>query len=306
MPLRSSTPPSPIGRVTKGMSSTLAGGYKQAVARHAQPGGIADRGAFDRRLAAVEEAVEHLRVQAAARGLLGRQAVVAPDRVGRALREVRQPLVAAPGRDHREAAGARPVDQVADQRRLVAEGQRIDHAGLGGALRQQRAAEGIGLDGDVDHVLAVREGLQAMLDRGDRIAGAFDDDVDRRMPHQRLPVVADMGAAAASPRRRARRPACAAASQPTRARLARAASGDRSAMPTRCTPGVRGICARYIEPNLPAPIRPTRIGLPVGLRVAGAWCRDSCHAALRGLSIGSEDVTSALAGMPSCQGSSTG
>ena len=29
MPLRSSTPPSPTGRVTKGMSSTLAGGYNK-------------------------------------------------------------------------------------------------------------------------------------------------------------------------------------------------------------------------------------------------------------------------------------
>ena len=41
-------------------------------------------------------------------------------------------------------------------------------------------------------------------------------------------------------------------------------------MPTRWTPGVRGICAKYIEPNLPAPMRPMRIGLP------SAWRRCSC------------------------------
>src|SRR3954465_13489226 len=31
-------------------------------------------------------------------------------------------------------------------------------------------------------------------------------------------------------------------------------------MPTRCTPGVRGTCAMYIAPNLPAPITPMRRG----------------------------------------------
>ena len=32
------------------------------------------------------------------------------------------------------------------------------------------------------------------------------------------------------------------------------------------TPGVRGTCARYIEPNLPAPMRPMRTGLPSAAR----------------------------------------
>ena len=61
--------------------------------------------------------------------------------------------------------------------------------------------------------------------------------------------------------------ACARAGfQPTRARFARAATGERSAIATRCTPGVRGICARYIEPNFPAPIKPMRIGRPSASR----------------------------------------
>ena len=127
-------------------------------------------------------------------GLLGREAVVAPDRLRRRLREVRQPLVAAARGDDREAGGARPVDQVADQRRLVAEGEAVDDAGLGRLARQQRAAERVGLDRDVDDVLAVREAPRGVLDRGDRMAGALDDDVDRRMRDQRLPVVADVRA----------------------------------------------------------------------------------------------------------------
>ena len=165
---------------------------EQAVARHRQAGRVGDGGRFDRRLGAVEEAVEHLRVEAAALGLLGREAVVAPHGLGRRFAEVRQPLVAAPGGGDREAAGSRPVDQVADQRRLVAEGERVDDAGLGRLPRQQRPAERIGLDRDVDDVLAVRIREQAVLDGRDRMAGALDDDVDGRMRDQRLPVLADV------------------------------------------------------------------------------------------------------------------
>src|SRR5579859_5677424 len=37
-------------------------------------------------------------------------------------------------------------------------------------------------------------------------------------------------------------------------------------MPTRCSPGVFGTWAKYIAPNLPAPTRPTRSGLPSASR----------------------------------------
>ena len=91
-------------------------------------------------------------------------------------------------------------------------------------------------------------------------------------------------------------------------------------MPTRCTPGVRGICARYIEPNLPAPIRPMRIGLPSACALlelcVQAHREPPCfalrhspgsglaaHAAIFSSSI---EVSSALAGMPFFHGSSTG
>ena len=176
------------------MSSTLAGGYfRPSTAPPAR--GVGHRGGLDRRLAAVEEAVEHLRVQAAALGLLGRQAVVAPHGFGRGLREVRQPLVAAAGGHHREAAGAGPVDQVADHRRLVAVGQAVHHAGLGRTPRQQRAAERVGLHRDVDDMLALPDRGQDVVHRRHRGAGALDHDVDLRQRHQRLPVVGDPGAA---------------------------------------------------------------------------------------------------------------
>ena len=154
MPLRSSTPPSLIGLVTKGISSTLPGGYSRPLLGTVRPVAVGDGGRFDRRLGAVQKTVEHLRVQAAAVGLFGREAVIAPDGLGRGIRKVRQPLVAAPGRHDREAAGACPVDQVADERRLVAEGERTDHACIGRLVGEKRAAKGVGLDRHVDDMLA--------------------------------------------------------------------------------------------------------------------------------------------------------
>ena len=175
-----------------------AGREGEAIRRRRQAGGVGDRGALDGGLGAVEEGVEHLGVQPAALGLLLVEAPVLPHRLGRRLRVVRQPFVAAAGRRHLEARGARPVDQLADQRRLVAVGQAVDHAGRGRALGQQRAAEGVGLDRDHDHALAVLEGFQRMLDGGDRIAGRFDDDVDLGMADQGAPVVGEMGVAVAA------------------------------------------------------------------------------------------------------------
>ena len=164
----------------------------QAVGRHRQPGGVADSGALDRGFRAIEKAVEHLGIEPPSHRLLGRQAVVTPDGLRGRFAEVGQPLVSAPGRDHREAAGARPVDQLADQRRLIAEGQRIHDTGLLGATGEQRATEGVGFDGHVDHMLAVREGLETVIDRGDRVTGALDDHIEGRMTHQRLPVLTDV------------------------------------------------------------------------------------------------------------------
>ena len=56
------------------------------------------------------------------------------------------------------------------------------------------------------------------------------------------------------------------AAQPVRASEAFARSGARSAMPTTWMPGVCFACARYIAPNLPAPISATRSGRPAAAR----------------------------------------
>ena len=90
------------------------------------------------------------------------------------------------------------------------------------------------------------------------IAGGVDDDLDLGRRDQRERVVGDVRRAGLRARRRTSARRSARAGQPVRASDARARSGARSAMPTTWMPGVCFACARYIEPNLPAPIRPTR------------------------------------------------
>ena len=167
----------------------------EAVRRRREAGGVRHGGALDGGLGAVEEGIEHLGVEPAALGLLLVEAPVFPHRLGRRLREVRQPLVAAAGGRHLEPRGPRPVDQFADQRRLVAVGEAVDHAGLCRAAGEQRAAEGVRLDRDHHDALAVPEGFQCVLDGGNRIAGRFDDDVDLGMADQGAPVVGQKGTA---------------------------------------------------------------------------------------------------------------
>ena len=118
-----------------------------------------------------------------------------PDGLGRGFGEMRQPFMAAPGSDHLETRCPRPVDQIANQRRLIAVGEAVDHPGRLCLACEQGAAQGIGLDRDVDHVLAVGESCQTMLHRGGRIAGALHDNVDSGMRDQFLPVIAEMGVA---------------------------------------------------------------------------------------------------------------
>ena len=175
-----------------------AGRIGEAVWRRGEAGGVGHRRALDRGLGAVEEGVEHLGVQSAALGLLLVEAPVFPDGFRRRLSEMRQPLVAAASRRDVEARSARPVDQFADQRRLVAIGQAVDHARRGGALGQHRAAQSIRLDGDHDHMLAVAESFQRMLGGSDRIAGRLDDDLDVGLADQGLPIVGEMRVAVAA------------------------------------------------------------------------------------------------------------
>ena len=105
---------------------------------------------------------------------------------------MRQPLVAAARGDDAEAGGARPVDQVADERGLIAVGEAVDHARLlppsaRAADRRTASASTV----TMTTCLPVAERGERVLDRRDRIAGGLDHDVDRGMRDQRLPVVAD-------------------------------------------------------------------------------------------------------------------
>ncbi len=59
------------------------------------------------------------------------------------------------GANDLETGSARPVDVLADQRRLIAPGQRIDHARRLGLAGQQRARHRIGFHVDHNDMLAV-------------------------------------------------------------------------------------------------------------------------------------------------------
>ena len=65
----------------------------------------------------------------------------------------------------------------------------------------------------------------------------------------------------------------ASAGQPVCSKALRARLGDRSATATRWMPGVRRACERYIDPNFPAPISPTRRGRESAARCSSSRCR---------------------------------
>jgi hypothetical protein len=97
------------------------------------------------------------------------------------------------GGDHLEPAGARPIDQFADQRGLVAIGERVDDAGLLRLTRQQRAGEHVGLHVDHDDVFAFPDSAARVRDAGGRVAGGFDDDLHIGAGDHRHGVVGDAG-----------------------------------------------------------------------------------------------------------------
>ena len=177
------------------------------------------------------------------------------------------------GGDHLEAAGARPVDVLADQRRLVAPGEAVDDARGLRLARQQRTGERIGLHIDHDDVLAVRDRRERMADAGGRNAGRLDDHLDLGARDQRLGIVRDMGAAGlerVAERRRGRtHPACQPAVLELSLRARDVEVGDADDVHARASSRA---CARNMVPNLPAPIRPTVTGRPAAFRSSSrAW-----------------------------------
>ena len=173
-----------------------AGREGEAILGRGQAGGIGDRRHFDPRFRAIEEAVEHLRVHAADPRLLLAQPIMAPDRRRRAGVVFRQVFGALAGGDHGEALGAQRVDDLADQRRLVAIGHGIDHARRLGARRQQRPGQHIGLHIHHDDMLAMADRRQRVADAGGRMAGAFDDHLDAGVGDQRCRIFGQERAAA--------------------------------------------------------------------------------------------------------------
>ena len=155
-------------------------------------GRIADGGHLDARLGAIDEAVEHLRIDRVA--ILDLHVLVedVPDRVGRRLVVGRVVARALAGRHHLEARRARPVDMVGDQRRLVTPGERIHHAGRFRLAGQDRAGDGVGFDIDHDDVLAVLDRFQREADAGAGIARCLDDDLDSGMGDERIGIVGDV------------------------------------------------------------------------------------------------------------------
>jgi hypothetical protein len=94
---------------------------------------------------------------------------------------------------NREAAGSGPIHKIADQGGLVTKGERVKNPRFGRSTRQERAAESVCFDGDIDDMFAVLEGQQAVVDRMDRRPCAFDNDVNGWVLNERAPVLANVG-----------------------------------------------------------------------------------------------------------------
>ena len=110
-------------------------------------------------------------------------------------------------------------------------------------------------------MLAVLNGSERMIDAGERMTGGLDDDIDIIARNQLTaafqksccgdPLVAPADGAAGGAR-------------PLRRQI-----GDGGTV----KPGLVGTCDRNMEPNLPAPIRPTRTGCPDAPRSAASRAR---------------------------------
>ena len=176
-----------------------AGRKQQAVRGHIEPGGIGDRRHFDRGFGAVEKRVEHLRVHAGRLRFARRQPVMAPDAFRRHVVIGRQIFGALAGGDDAKSCRARPVDHFGGQRRLIAIGQRIDHARFARFLGEQGARQHVGLDIDHHDMLAGRNRRAGMPDADGGIAGRFHHDVHRAACDGAYAIVGERSASRSAP-----------------------------------------------------------------------------------------------------------
>ena len=160
---------------------------------------------------------------------------------------------------HLEPATTGPVDLFADQRRLIAVGQRIHHAGFVGGDAQPRPDERVGLHVDRHQMLARGEAGQGVLHPTTGLPVASTTSTSPRANSSSAESVNTVSSTRA-------------ADHPTSKQARWARSTSRSAI-TVTSSGERGAWARNIEPNLPAPIRPTRTGRPAARRSTASRCR---------------------------------
>ena len=104
-------------------------------------------------------------------------------------------LRALAGADDLEAAQARPLDELADQRGLIAVGERVDDAGRPGATGEQWPDERIRLHVDHHDVPAGLDRAQGMVDARRRIPRRLDHDLHARRGDQPVGVVGQPGRA---------------------------------------------------------------------------------------------------------------
>ena len=155
-----------------------AGRKSQTVGCGGQPGCIGHGRHFNRRLGTVQERIEHLRVHAPGLGVFGRDAVVRPHGLrcrGVVLGQILGPL--ARGHDLK-ACRPRPIDHLADQRGLIAIGERIHDSRFARAARQQGAGKCIRFHVHHHDVLAMLAAGQHMGDPRRGAAGGIDHDID--------------------------------------------------------------------------------------------------------------------------------
>ncbi len=264
-PLPDSVPAVGLRLANVGVLEAAGGREAEPVGLGAEARGVAHRRHLDAGLGAVQEGVEHLGVDR--RPVLDLQVLVedVPHRVRRGAVIGRVVARALARRDDLEAAGPRPIHHLADHRRLVAPGQRIDHAGRPRLPRQQRPGERVGLDIDHHHMLAVGEAGLREADARARIARGLHDDLDGGMPDHRLGVLRQVGGA--GPQRVVEAGRRAALRRPVGHGELRAGAGDIEVGHGHDVhPAVSRACARNIVPNLPAPTRPTVTGRPAAWR----------------------------------------
>ena len=118
---------------------------------------------------------------------------MAPDAFRRHVVIGRQIFGALAGGDDAKAGRARPVDHFGRQGRLIAIGQRIDHARFARFLGEQGACQHVGLDIDHHDMLAGRNRRAGMPDADGGIAGRFHHDVHRAARDRADAIVGERG-----------------------------------------------------------------------------------------------------------------